>query len=131
MADLMKRLLPFTIVLIAGVAQAQSQAPSCDKPYRLGHFVQLPPEDLRTEPRGPSKKESKELDKKQMQAQAACDALVRAHPNLAVSQEFSFTVKGFETVRERCDSFCGTDEELGQLYLKEVIRNHEREISRH
>ena len=82
----MKRLLPFAIVLIAGVAQAQSQASSCDKPYRLGHFVQLPPEDLRTDrTRAISKKESKELDKKQMQAQGACTALVRKHPNLAVA----------------------------------------------
>ena len=117
----MKRLLPFAMVLIAGVAQAQSQAPSCDKPYRVGHFVQLPPEDLRTDrTRGITPKESKEWDKKQAQAQAACNAFVSKHPNLSVSQEFSFTVKGFETVRERCDSFCGTGEELLRLYMKEA-----------
>src|SRR5207237_1275671 len=94
----------FATVLIAGVAQAQSQAPSCDKPYRWGRVVHLPPEDLRLYPRGPSKKELKELDKKIGQAQAACDALIRKHPNLAVSQTFSYTVEGFETLHERCDS---------------------------
>jgi hypothetical protein len=115
----MKQFLPFTLVFIVGIAQ--SQAPSCDKPYRIGHFVQLPYEDLRIDrTRAITPKENKEWSKKQSQAQAACDALVSKHPNQTVSQEFSFTVKGFVTVRERCDSFCGTGEELMQLYQKEI-----------
>jgi len=100
---------------------ARAQVLSCDKSYRLGHFTQLSTEDLRLDrTRAISPKESKEWAKKQAEAQAACSAFVNKHPNLAVSQEFSFTVKGFATIRERCDSFCGTDEELMRLYQKEI-----------
>jgi hypothetical protein len=114
----MKQLLPFA-VLIALAASAQ-QLP-CDKPYRLGHFVQLGNEDLRLDrTRAISPKELKEWDKKQAQAQGACNGFVSQHPNMAVSREFSYTVKRFATVRERCESFCGTDKELDQLYEKET-----------
>jgi hypothetical protein len=43
---------------------------------------------------------------------------VRQHPNLEVSKEFSFTIKGFATVHERGESFCGTYEDLDRLYQK-------------
>jgi hypothetical protein len=114
----MKRPLPL-IILIALAARAQQ--PACDKPYRLGHFVQLGNEDLRVDrTRAISPKELKEWDKKQARAQGACNAFVGEHPNVAVSKEFSYSVKGFATVRERCDSFCGTEKELNQLYEKDV-----------
>jgi hypothetical protein len=113
------RLLVLVSVLLFAVT-TQAQAPACNKPYRLGHFVQLGNEDLRVDrTRRISKKELKESNKKQEQAQAARNALVSEHPNIAVSKEFSYTVRGFLAVRERCDSFCGTLEELMQLYDKE------------
>jgi hypothetical protein len=43
--ETMKEILPFAILFIAGAALAQ--APTCDKSYRLGHFMQLGTEDLR------------------------------------------------------------------------------------
>jgi hypothetical protein len=114
----MRLLLPFLLALIAGSAQAQ--APSCDKPYHLGHFVQLGNEDLRLDRTRPiTKKELQEWNKKQEQAQAVCNEFVSEHPNLSVSREFSYTVKGFATVREPCESSCGTEEELDQLYGRE------------
>ncbi|MGA7925679.1 MAG: hypothetical protein WCA20_06755 [Candidatus Sulfotelmatobacter sp.] len=65
-----KQLLSFVMVFFAGSIQAQ--APSCDKPYQRGHFVQLSNEDLRLDRhRAISKKELKEWDKKQDQAQAS------------------------------------------------------------
>lgn len=82
--------------------------------------MQLDNEDLRLDRhRTITTKQLKEWDVKQAHAQAACNAFVREHPNRAVSKEFSFTVKGFAIVHERCDSFCGTFEELMQLYGKE------------
>jgi hypothetical protein len=60
------------------------------------------------------------MGKKQTQAQAACNAFVGEHPNLAVSREFSFTVKGLATVRERCESFCETEKDLDELYQSET-----------
>ena len=92
---------------------------SCNKPYQIGRFVQLDNEDLRLHPRPITEKESKEWGKKQAQAQTACNAFVSKHPNRAVSEDFSFTIKGFITVHERCESFCGTFEELMQSYDKE------------
>jgi hypothetical protein len=109
-----------TAVFLLGVSVAQSQSPSCDKPYQRGHFTQLGTEDLRLDRhRAINKKELKEWDKKQEQAQSACNAFVSQHPNLPVSKDFSFTVKGFATVRERCESFCGSYEELMQIYARE------------
>jgi hypothetical protein len=115
-------LLAFVLVDV-GSAQdsAQQQKPSCDKPYRLGHFVAVATEDLRLDrSRAITKKETKDWEKKQDEAQRQCAALVRQHPNLAVSEMFSFTVKGFATIHERCESFCGTDDELMQLYESDV-----------
>lgn len=108
-------------LLIAAIGTTVSaQAPSCKKPYQVGHFTQLGTEDLRTDRTRPiSNKESKEWTKKQTDAQIACNVFVSQHPNLAVSKEFSFTVKRFVTVRERCDSFCGTEKELEQRYEQE------------
>lgn len=106
------------LFIFAPVTQAQ---PSCGKPYQLGHFVQLGSEDLRQDrTHAATSKQLTEWSKKQTQAQAACNALVSQHPNQAVSKEFSFTVKGLSTVRERCDSFCGTQKELDDLYEKET-----------
>jgi hypothetical protein len=113
-----KQLVSFAVIIL--VSSARAQGPSCDKPYQRGHFVQLGNEDLRLDRhRAISKKELKEWDKKQEQAQAACNAFVSRHPNQAESMEFSYTVKGFATVRERCDSFCGTYDELMRLYENE------------
>jgi hypothetical protein len=122
----MKKLTPIVLTaLLVGIGSAQDspqqRKPSCDKPYRLGHFVTVVTEDLRLDrSRAINKKERKDWDRRQLEAQRQCDALVRQHPNLAVSENFSFTVKGFATVHERCESFCGTDEELMQVYDKEV-----------
>lgn len=119
---LFRRAAKITAVLSlgVGVSGAHAQAPSCDKPYERGHFTQLGNEDLRLDRHRPiNKKELKEWDKKQEQAQSACNAFVGQHPNLSVSKDFSFTVKGFATVHERCESFCGTFEELMRLYDRE------------
>jgi hypothetical protein len=123
----MKKLKPsiaLTFILVGiGSAQdsQQQRKPSCDKPYRLGHFVTVATEDLRLDrSRAINKKETKDWDRRQLEAQRQCDALVRQHPNLTVSENFSFTVKGFATVHERCESFCGTEDELMQLYESDV-----------
>ena len=111
----------FVVSLFLSTFAIAQSAPTCDKPYRLGHFVQLGTEDLRMDrTRAATKKEQKEWSNKQAQAQNECNTFASQHPNLAVSKEFSFTVKGFVTVRERCESFCGTDKELEQLYQKEA-----------
>jgi hypothetical protein len=112
----------FVLIAIGAVQDAPAQQKtSCDKPYRIGHFVSLGSEDLRLDrSRAISKKEMKDWDKKQFEAQRACNAFVGKHPNLSVSEDFSFTVKGFITVHERCDSFCGTGDDLRQLYEREI-----------
>jgi hypothetical protein len=115
----MKPLLLVTVLIVAGVAQAQ--APSCDKlPYRLGHLIMLNSTDLRDHPRAITKKEWKEMSKKNEQTQADCNAFVRKYPGHPVSTELAFTVKGFAAYLERCDSFCGTEKDLRQLTDKEV-----------
>jgi hypothetical protein len=112
---------PLALVLLFIAISSAQNSPTCDKPYRLGHFVQLGTEDLRVDrARAITKKEQKEWSNKQTQAQHECDAFAGQHPNLAVAKEFSFTVKGFATVRERCESFCGTEKDLEQLYQKEI-----------
>jgi hypothetical protein len=115
----MKCLLPFAIILISGLTQAQ--APLCDKlPYRLGHLVVLNSTDLRSNRRPVSKKELKELGKKQDKAQAECNAFVSKHPGEPVSSEFSYTVERFAAYYGRCESFCGTDKDWQQLIQKEA-----------
>jgi len=114
----MKQLLLFVAFVIA---TALAESPTCNKPYRLGHFTQLSNEDLRQDrTRAATQKQLKNWSKKQEQAQAACNSFVSQHPNVAVSKEFSFRVEGLAAVRERCGSFCGTETELDQLYEKEV-----------
>jgi len=113
-------ILPMIFLFASGATHAQNaQAKSCDKPYQIGRFVQLDNEDLRLKPRRITEKESKEWKRKQAQAQIACNAFVSKHPNRAVSEDFSFTVKGFTAVRERCESFCGTFDELMRSYDEE------------
>jgi hypothetical protein len=116
----MSKFLPVVLIVFACAGAAQMQAQSCDQPYRIGHFVQLDNEDLRLDRRRAiSAKELKDWNRKQAQAQAACNAFVSEHPNRAVSKEFRYTIKGFVIVHERCDSFCGTFEDLMQLYEKD------------
>jgi hypothetical protein len=116
----MNKFPPVALIVLTCAGTAQTQAPSCDRPYQRGHFVQLDNEDLRLDRhRAITAKELTDWNRKQAQAQAACNAFVSEHPNRAVSKEFSYTIKGFTLVHERCDSFCGTYEELMQLYEKE------------
>jgi hypothetical protein len=112
----------FTVGLILVLLpRVFAQQKTCDKPYQIGHFVDLGGEDLRIDrTRAITKKENKDWAKKQSQAQTVCNAFVKEHPNLAVSKDFSFTIKGFMTVNERCESFCGTYEDLDRLYQEEV-----------
>ena len=114
-----KRVIPFAIGFI--VCSAQAQSPPCDKlPYRLGHLVTLNSTDLRSSPRRISKKELKELGKKQDKAQNECNAFVSRHPGQPVSTEFSFTVEGFAAYYGRCESFCGTDKDWQLLIDREA-----------
>lgn len=107
----MKILLILSILASAYFAGAQ--ADSCATPYRIGKFRQLGTEDLRIDRhRQISKKELKDWGAKQQLIQSQCTTFVSGHPNVAVSKDFSFTVKGFATVSERCESFCGTYEDL-------------------
>ncbi len=124
----MKRLVFLVFVLIlAGAANAQDNpaqantASSCGKlPYRLGHIVILHSTDLRLAPRRITKKESKEMDKRQSELQIKCNAFVREYPSRPVSTEFSYEVRGFAAYLVRCESFCGTEEDLLQQSMKEI-----------
>jgi hypothetical protein len=115
----MKRFL--LLILLAAVPVKAQDAPvkTCDKlPYRLGHIVYLSSTDLRDHPRGPTKKESKEMDRKIAQLQAECNAFVSRSPGHPVSKDVSYTIKGFVAYYERCESFCGTDKDLSEVILK-------------
>jgi hypothetical protein len=109
------------VLVLVSLPPVFAQQKTCDKPYQIGRFVNLGGEDLRIDrTRAITKKEAKEWAKKQGEAQAACNGFVREHPNLAVSRDFSFTIKGFSTVNERCESFCGTYEDLDRIYQEEI-----------
>lgn len=124
----MRRPALLAIVLIAATAaktqdnHTQAKAASCDKlPYRLGHLVTLNSTDLRSDShRKITKKEWKELEKKGSALQAKCDAFVRSSPGRPVSTEFSYEVSGFAAYYVRCESFCGTEQDLLQQDMKEV-----------
>jgi hypothetical protein len=121
----MRRLTLLVIILSAccGVTRAGDDQAKvvCDKlPYRLGHLVILNSTDLRDSPRAITKKENKELGKKQDRIQRECDAFVSKHPGNPVSTEFSFTVTGFAAIYGRCESFCGTEKDRFDLIMREV-----------
>jgi hypothetical protein len=119
MGEAVVKLLAFAFVLSTGAVQAQ--IPSCDKlPYRLGHVVVLNTTDLRERPRPISKKEWKEMRKKQDRVQRECNAFVSKSPGQPVSKEIAYTVEGFAAWYGRCESFCGTDKEWRQLIQKEA-----------
>ena len=111
-------------ILLVLLGAQSSPAQTCEKPFEIGRLVTVRSEDLRLDRHRPiSKKEIKILSKKTAQAQGTCDALVRKHPNLAVSESLSFTVEGFATIYDRCESFCGTREELEHFYEKEAEKS--------
>jgi hypothetical protein len=119
--EIMNRFAVVVVFFLVSLQPVFAQQKTCDKPYQIGRFVNLAGEDLRIDrSRAITKKENREWEKKQSQAQTVCNAFVKEHPNLAVSKDFSFTIKGFMTVNERCESFCGTYEDLDRLYQEEV-----------
>lgn len=109
------------VLATAFLLQSAPAEQTCDKPYRLGHFVRHDIEDLRVDRhRAATKKQLKELDKQQAEIRASCDAFVSEHPNRAVSKEFFLRVPGLLSEYERCESFCGTEKELLDLVDKET-----------
>ncbi len=93
----------------------------CDKlPYRLGHIVILNTTDLRDHPRPISKKEWKDMGKKQDQVSRKCDEFVSQYPGRPVSEDVAWTVEGFAAYYGRCESFCGTEKDRAQLIQKET-----------
>jgi len=102
-------------------AQDNQSKATCDKlPYRLGHIVILKSTDLRDHPRAATKKELKELVKKQDRAQAECNSFVSGSPGHPVSKEVSYTVDSFAAYYGRCESFCGTEKDLLDFISKEA-----------
>jgi hypothetical protein len=115
----MKRLLPLILLAAFPIKAQDTPAKACDKlPYRLGHLTLVNSTDLRDKPRAATKKESKELERKITQTQAACNAFARQYPGHAVSKEFSYEVKGLAAYLTRCESFCGTEKELSEIILR-------------
>jgi hypothetical protein len=122
----MKWLVLFTVVMAvtntsAQDNRAQTNPVSCEKlPYRLGHLTLLASTDLRYSQVAATKFQLKEMKKKVHQAGLECDAFVRTSPGHPVSKELAFTINGFASYLERCDSFCGTEDDLMELSTKET-----------
>jgi hypothetical protein len=111
---------PVSLVFILVASGTGAQTP-CDKlPYRLGHLTLIASTDLRTTKVAATKFQLKEMKKKVHQAGLDCDAFVRTSPGHPVSKELAFTVNGFASYLERCDSFCGTEDDLLELSNKET-----------
>jgi len=123
----MRRLTLSALALIAtlctSTAQDSPQAKSapCDKlPYRLGHLASLHSTPLWDYPRQITKKEWKELSRKQGRVDRECNAFVRTSPGQPVAKDVAWTVEGFAAYYARCESFCGTERDLSELTRKEV-----------
>jgi hypothetical protein len=120
----MKQFILICFLIAAATARVQGSpdhVPTCNKlPYRLGKTTITHSTDLRSEPRRATKKELNEMRQKQSELQGKFNAFVRKNPGRLVSTDFSYEVKGFAAYLVRCESFCGTEEDLLQANQKEI-----------